>query len=230
MSDSSDQPPTNETPESVDLDGLGNVPDPLPDGYTLNVDGIPVDATGRLRCGAKARNHGGRPCLAKRIKDATRCRMHGGTSPAAKAKAAQVRTEREIRETLKAFGLHEPEAIQDPLTALREIAGEIIAWKDAMREEVLHLKTLSFVSDYGETAKAVVQLFERAMDRAVAALATIAKLNIDERLAAISESQAKQLEDGLFDALDEAGVPVADVATRKRVAVAFGRHLSVVPG
>ena len=74
---------------------------------------------------------------------------------------------------------------------------------------------------------AEVQVFERAMDRAVTVLATIARLNIDERLAKISEQQAALVREALNRALADAGVPREQ---QRETVTHLARHLRVVAG
>jgi len=223
----------DDTPEPVNLDAFRNRhnrPDrsnePLRDGYRLDDDGTLYGEDGRPRCSAKARTAPGGVCHGRRAHGTERCRMHGGSSPQARAKVARAQVESDMRTLVQ---LVDNGPVHDPLTALKELAGEVVGWKDFMRKKVEELDTLSYSTDYGETAKAVVQLFERAMDRAGDFLFKIARLNIDERLAAVTESQAKMIEDGFFDALEAAGVPVTDMNTRENITVAFARHLAVIP-
>lgn len=225
---SDDQPP-GDIPEPTNLDDWRNRPDltkePIRDGYTLHGDTL-HGPDGHARCSAKARNAPGGICHGYRVRHQKRCRMHGGTSPLAQERAARERVQTQLADLVAQY---DTGPVQDPLTALKALAGEVVAWKDAMRAKVSELDTLSYASDYGETAKAVVQLFERAMDRASDLLFKIARLNIDERLAAVTEAQAKMIEDAFFAALDEVGIPVTDMDRREQVAVAYAKHLSVVP-
>lgn len=218
-----------ETPEPVNLDDWRDRPDrtkePIRDGFRLDGETV-YDDRGKPRCSAKARNSAGGRCYTHPVKDQKRCRMHGGTSPKAKERAARERTERQMR---SAVALHDMGPVHDPLTALKNLAGEVVAWKDAMRQQVEGLDTLSYSTEYGETAKALVQLFERSMDRCADVLSKIARLNIDERLAAVTERQAKMIEDAFFAALDEAGIPPLDFDKREMVATAYAKHLSVIP-
>jgi hypothetical protein len=199
--------------------------EPMRDGYRLDGETV-YGSDGRARCSAKAHHSPGGRCYTRPCRDQKRCRMHGGTSPRAKERAARERTEKRMR---SAVALHDMGPVHDPLTALKNLAGEVLAWKDAMREQVEGLNTLSYSTDYGETAKAIVQLFERSMERAADVLTKIARLNIDERLAAVTESQAKMIENAFFAALDEAGIPPLDLDKRELVATAYAKHLSVIP-
>jgi hypothetical protein len=64
----------------------------------------------------------GNPCGNRPITGGTVCRMHGGSAPAVKAKAAERKQQEAVRRTLMALG--EPEPI-DPAQALLNL----IAWK-----------------------------------------------------------------------------------------------------
>lgn len=229
MSDNDDNGP-GDPQEPVNLDAYRHRDRPPPpphirDGYRLDDDQL-YGPEGKPRCSARARNAPGGVCHGHRVRGATRCRMHGGTSPKAREKAARDRTEASMRDLVT---IMDNGPIHDPLTALKELAGEVVAWKDAMRTKVELLDSLEYSTDYGETARAVVQLFERAMDRAGDFLFKIARLNIDERLAAVTEMQSQMIIEGFFGALEEVGIPTTDMGTREKVAVAFARHLSVVP-
>lgn len=233
MSDDHDDHDRGDQPEPVNLDAYRtrrDYPDrsgePIRDGYRLE-EGTLYGDDGRRRCSAKARSAPGGVCHTRPVKGTSRCRMHGGTSPKAKEKVHRDRVESDMRDLAALMGSRGP--IHDPLTALKELAGEVLDWKDAMRKKVEELDSLEYSTDYGETARAVVQLFERAMDRAGEFLFKIARLNIDDRLAAVTELQSQMILEGFFGALDEIGIPTTDMATREKVAVAFARHLAVVP-
>lgn len=226
----SDDHNDGDQPEPVNLDDYRHRDRPPPpehirDGYRLDGDQL-YGPNGKPRCSAKARNSPGGVCHGNPVRGRTRCRMHGGNSPKAKEKAARDRVEAGMQDLVASM---DRGPVHDPLTALKELAGEVLAWKDAMRLKVEFLDSLEYSTDYGETARAVVQLFERAMDRAGDFLFKIARLNIDDRLAAVTEMQSQMILEGFFGALDEVGIPSTDMATREKVAVAFASHLSVVP-
>ena len=70
------------------------------------------------------------------------------------------------------------------LEALAQLAGEVVALKDFLSRMVASLEALSYDggAKVGEQAKVEMLLYERALDRAERVLATIARLNVDERL------------------------------------------------
>ena len=70
-------------------------------------------------------------------------------------------------------------------------------------------------------------MYERALDRTVHVLATIARLNIDERLVKISQQQADLVKTALLGALDDAGLPREQ---QREAAGHLARRLRVVAG
>lgn len=179
---------------------------------------------GEESCTAKNRARkrcGNAPCPGQKV-----CTKHGGASPQAQQAAARRIAEEQAREAMEKLGW---QPVDDPLSALAELAGEIIAWKDLLRGKVEELQgAFRYETEFNEAIRGEVQLFERALDRAVHVLAVIAKLNIDERLAAITERQARMLEDALFAAFDAAGLGLRDADQKEAVARAFSSKLALV--
>lgn len=179
------------------------------------------------RCGAAPKAGSDRkwPCKRFPIIGQTRCRQHGGIHKNTDSDRARVLTERKIDAAVRRLNIT---PVEDPLSALKMLAGEVLAWKNEMSRHVGELEILRYRSDAAEQIRGEVQLFERAMDRCASVLTSIAKLNIDERLAAISEQQAQALTTALFAAFDEAGLGITDTAEKKAVAKAFNGHLRLV--
>lgn len=142
------------------------------------------------KCGAKAKSTGS-PCQKAPVPGAKRCRLHGGAAPQVIAKAQLRLVEQGAREL---FGKLAPEIVpvDNPLAAYAEFAGEVMAWKQLMASLLEDLTAVAVTSEFqGEQIAGAVQLYERAMDRANTVLSSYARLNIDARLATISEQQAK---------------------------------------
>jgi hypothetical protein len=159
----------------------------------------------KQRCTAHS-SRTGDPCKMWAIRGGTVCHKHGGRAPRVKAAAATKLVEQDIAKTL---GRLTVVPIHDPLTALAELAGEITAWKELAAERVAALKELA-QRNYATGADEVhaeIQVYERALDRCVHVLATIARLNIDERLVKISQQQADLVQKALLGALDDTGLP-----------------------
>jgi hypothetical protein len=166
----------------------------------------------------------GQPCGKWALKGSTVCRTHGGGAPQVQAAAKQRLAEKAITEAL---GKLDVKPVHNPLTALAELAGEITAWKELAAERVAQLRELAqrnFMSGADEV-HAEIQVYERALDRCVHVLATIARLNIDERLVKISEQQAAIVKEALMGAQADAGV-ARDV--QRETAVHLARRLRLV--
>lgn len=174
----------------------------------------------RKKC--KGHVSGGRPCKAWAMHGQDVCRVHGGSSPQARAKAAERLAEAKLRRVFAATG-HQP--VDDPLTELSKLAGEVVAWKNFLADRVAELERLRYTGVGTEQIRGEVQLFERALDRCAAVLGMIARLNIDERLARVTERQADALLHALEAALAHAGVTGERAVEAKQVAA---RQLRVV--
>lgn len=154
-------------------------------------------------------NKAGKPCGQQPIKGMEVCRTHGGKSPQAQAAVARRRIEERAMRELQDRWQHGAEApITDPLAELARVAGEVVAFKDMLREQVTQLDgTLAYwqEKDYldgdggvewtkaAEDMRAVVAAYERAQDRAAKILAAMVKLDIAGRMLELRTTQAEQI-------------------------------------
>lgn len=151
------------------------------------------------------------------------CKLHGGSTTAQTTQAVRRRADADARALLAELGAP---AVEDPLAALLKLAGQVLAWQEATATLVNGLDEVRYEGVSGaEQLRAEVALYERAMDRAVAVLAAIARLNIEERLARVTERQADAVIDAIDAALAAVGVTGRDAATAKQAAA---RHLRSV--
>jgi hypothetical protein len=149
--------------------------------------------------------------------------MHGGAAPQVRAAAAEREVDEQVRRTI---GRLDASPCENPLEALAQLAGEVLAWKDALGRLVADLRTLRYDSEgYGEQVRGEVLLFERAMDRCTKVLGLIARLDLDARLARITEQQADAMIEALQAGLTAAGVTGERAGEARRVAAS---HLRVV--
>lgn len=153
-----------------------------------------------------------------------RCRLHGGNTGGQKIQAAKIRADRELRSVLAELDV---EPVDDPLQALLNLGGQVLAWQEAAATLVNRLNDrIRYEGAAGaEQLRAEVALYERAMDRAAHVLGLIAKLNIEERMVAVSERQADRVISAIDAALAHAGVTGPAAAGAKQVAA---RHLRAV--
>lgn len=155
------------------------------------------------------------------------CTFHGGSTRTGRVSALNQQAERL---------LHRMDAppCSDPLEALQRLAGRALALEEVIGKLVNDLTEIRYESGGdsefgkgggGEQLRAEVGVLERAMDRCGRLLVDIAKLNIDERMARVTERQAEMMQTALTDVLGEMGFePAQQADARKRIA----RHLRVV--
>ena len=173
-----------------------------------------------MKCTATSKQTG-RQCGQSAVKGASVCRFHGGASPGVRAAAAERVAEQDARQALATLDalLGPAEAVENPLERLQQLAGEADRWQGLMAQRVARLTAVGYESVAGfEQVKAEVQLYTGAMDRLATILATIARLNIDARLAAIAGQQADTVIAAIDTALEWAGVPREYLGEAKRVA------------
>ncbi|MFF8482340.1 hypothetical protein [Streptomyces antibioticus] len=118
-------------------------------------------------------------------------------------------------------------SVDDPLAALLKLAGQVLAWQEATARLVNGLEEEVRYEDSkgSEQLRSEVVLYERAMDRAANVLAAIARLNIEERLAKVTERQAAAVVAAVEAGLAAAGVTGERVIEARRV---VARHLRLV--
>lgn len=112
--------------------------------------------------------------------------------------------------------------VTDPLSELAKLAGDVIAWKDFLAGRIAEMEQLAYRGMAGEQIKGEIQLFGQALDRCDRVLSSIARLNIDDRLARITEAQATMVLKAFDRALQAAEVPERKRATALREGV---KHL-----
>jgi hypothetical protein len=148
-----------------------------------------------------------------------RCRKHLGNAPTVAKAAERERLEYEARAELARLDV---KPVDNPLAELQKLAGQALAWKDAIGSMVNDLKSIRYENGFGEQLRAEVELFERAMDRCERVLVAMARLNIDERMVKISEAQGKVIIEVMQAAFAELGL---DPEIRAAVRPVIARHL-----
>jgi hypothetical protein len=152
------------------------------------------------------------------------CASHGGRAPQAKVIAAGRVTEEKLRKTLGALNIV---PVDNPLAELQALAGEAKAWKQVCHDHMALLTAMRYGTEGGEAIRGEIVLFERALDRCGKILVDIAKLNIDERLARVSEAQLDLTTRALAAWMAEAGM---DVEQQQEARRGVARHLRLIAG
>lgn len=178
------------------------------------------------RCTATTRRSKER-CRLWALQGLTVCYRHGATKSAqAKGRraVADARLDEQLNRLLVGTGAS---PVDNPLKALGELAGEMVALKDGLASLVrkLNVDEIRYKGGAGEQIRAEVVLYERALERTGQLLVNIARLNIDERLAAIEEKQVDAVVRAVEAALASVGVRGEDAIQAKKIAA---RHLRSV--
>ncbi len=163
--------------------GAGNAG--LPGGLTpwaTTERGDPMSTDKRCR----ATNRGGQPCGQPPVPGALVCHYHGGAAGQVKRRAAERVAVAKARTILDG---HRVTPVTDPLTALMEVAGEVVAFKVYLSERAGELAS----SADSDEERATLGAYERALDRCGRILVDMAKLNLDERITRLAEGQAQML-------------------------------------
>lgn len=179
-------------------------------------------------CGAD-RRHGAGPCKAPAGRGTDhrgygRCSWHGGCAPNAVKAAARQRAEAEARQELAKLNVR---PVGNPLLTLRRLAGQAEAWKETCARLVNRLTDDSVRYEgrlHGEMVRAEVGMWQDSMRQSASIVTALAKLDIDDRLAAVEQQKADMLSVAFAAALARAQLPAelesgvrAEFASRLRV-------------
>jgi hypothetical protein len=219
---------------------------PLPDGSTCSqweIDGLDAcfrhvpdellaeaeELTGWRRC----RQGDGCTQVAKRGTEPPACKNHGAnlgslTSQHAAERVVQGNVADQLVLILAEHGekfMH-PEPIGNPLTELLELAAEIKAFKEAMRQVAAYLysrdRMRSAHDKVGEQLRAEILLYERALERLAKILIDISKLGIEAKLAGVEDDQVDMIDRALTAALTASGL---DLVAQQDARVVLRREL-----
>lgn len=154
------------------------------------------------------------------------CKLHGGSTPTVARGAERERAETQARGL---FDRIAPDIapIDNPLAAYAAFAGRVMAWMQLMDSLLDGLRSPRYEGEHGEQIRGEVQLYERSMDRANTVLSAYARLNIDDRLARVTEQQGERIAQILTAVLAELGLSDEQQREARRGVV---RHLRVVGG
>lgn len=151
------------------------------------------------RCTARSSQTGDQ-CRNRPVRGATVCSTHGGSAPQVRAAAAVRVLEGDVAREIGRQGW---EPVTDPVGAYADNAGEVLAFKDRLRERVEQLddwtlRIAAFGSGdedggqlmaMGEQVRAYVAAYERSLDRAERTLARMISLGFDAKALKLREEE-----------------------------------------
>jgi alpha-D-ribose 1-methylphosphonate 5-triphosphate synthase subunit PhnG len=144
------------------------------------------------------------------------CKLHGGCTKNQRKKAKSQIVDAEVREILQREPLN---PVSDPLHQLQMLAAEILRIKDIFAAKVEALSEWEYRNDDdNEELRAVIQGYERGLDRANRVLVSMARLDLDERFARIDEARAIVVAAVIERVLDGVGVDPKSIDVRASVA------------
>jgi hypothetical protein len=164
----------------------------------------PFDA-GRRRCKATVRRTGVR-CLKRPIRGGTVCGSHGGSAPQVRNAARR----RDVTANAAALVAKQGYApLDDPVEALLSVAGEMVALKDALANQVAALTEVTVTDRTGaENVAAVLVAYERGLERVAKVLVSMNRLDIQSRRVDIERARLELFADAVKRAVwsDVAGL------------------------
>ena len=131
------------------------------------------------------------------------CKFHGGSTPngatsGQRKMIKQESTDMVVAERSKELSvgqrLQNPLPIAPPEVEVLKLAGEMKEWAGIMREKISELNHFDVTDSAGiEHARALVELYERALDRYSELIQFMIKIGVRERVVAIQEQQGQAL-------------------------------------
>lgn len=189
--------------------------------------------TGWKRCRSGYGQPGACHYAAVKATDPPRCKNHGANagSVISQRAAAAIVSDRAADRLVAILAEHgekllEPDPIGNPLTELMELAAEIKAFKEIMRQVTSYLfsqqRIRSAHAKVGEQLRSEILLYERAQERLAKILLDIGKLGIEQMLARIDAQQYQLIERAFDTALERTGL---DLVTQDDVRAVLRREL-----
>lgn len=143
----------------------------------------------------KSRKRDGSPCGSPAISGGLVCWQHGGKLPPVKKAAAVALAEESVRVEIESMReIARFQSVGDVYVDLLDTASAASQWRKLLQDRVSYLHNLGYSTlESGEQVRADVQLFERALERSAKIGEMLARLNLDERKAALDERTAAQV-------------------------------------
>ena len=149
------------------------------------------------------------------------CKMHLGNTPRHLIKHERNAVIAEVRTLAERLG--EPEPIGDPIVELYRLTGKIKQWEEIATEKMSELEDLTSFDRQGvERARAMLEVWERAVDRAASTYISLTKLGIMQHKAELEEQHAKLLYNIVTTVIESAEVGLTDDQVTKAKTILVG--------
>lgn len=182
-----------------------------------------MDRRPRVKC--KARLSSGEQCKKFAMHGQLVCDTHGGRAPQNRRKAAERAVVAEATGLLSQYG--DITAVTDPLEQLLKVAARFDRLSAMLEAKVDELLTIRYENMAGgEQLRAELSAYTTVLDRCRAVLVDILRLDIEERVARVRESQVRTLTEALDAAFAAAGLQDRAAEVKAHVA----GHLRIVVG
>lgn len=141
----------------------------------------------------------GQPCTAWTIEGTSACASHGGRSQAVDLVKARRREDARVARRLEARHL---EPIGNPVSELLTLCAEAKTFKDILADQLPALAEFETIDDRGaRRIRAIVEAYERAVDRLGRFLTDMVRLDLEARLVRIQSLEVERVGKAVLDAL-----------------------------
>lgn len=200
---------------------------------------LPCERCGQPHARCSGHTRAGKPCGQPPMAGQRVCRMHGGKSPQALAKAEERQVEAAAEEEISKLwpGLADAAAVKDPIDLLARTGGALEQMAEVIGKRVNELEGKLGAGKARSQLRAEVVLLDRVLDKIVKVGEVLARLDIKSRSVELEQARAeivlRSLASGM-EALASAGVGELSVEQRRAFEAGFigelRRQTAVVQG
>ncbi len=184
----------------------------------MTSDPKPCDRCGEPHPKCIGHKRSGAPCGQKRMNGQLVCRMHGGSSPQALAKAEERMAEAQAEAMVRQLwvGLEQATPVTDPVLALQRLAGALEQMVDTLGVRVNSMASIEAGSDLAQV-RGHASALDKVIGHLRGLLADMVRLGIAQQRLQLERDQARMVGVAVNEALDALGVSVDQRETFTRV-------------
>lgn len=181
-------------------------------------DPMPCDRCGEPHPKCIGHKRNGAPCGQKRMAGQLVCRMHGGSSPQALAKAEERIAEAQAEDVVRKLwvGLENAAPVTDPVHSLQRLAGGLEEMANVLGNRVNAMQSIEAGSDLAQVRGHAAAL-DKVIGHLRGLLADMVRLGIAQQRLQLERDQARMVGVAVTEALDAVGATPEDRETFTRV-------------